>query len=378
MGRAVWLPWGAESLQCNLYTMLVGKPGDRKTSTINLADAIAKKCLAPEAFLPKNFSPETLVDEYDIETGGRPDKIWLCDDANPVLADWQGSVTGGRNAARFLELYDCKALSESYRRNRKEQESGEQRRSIPHTSTSIVFGGTFNICTSRNQITRAGLQRRFLYYVAEKHGRLILYPKQNNDEFCALVEVFSLLGKLGGPFSLSPKARQLFEKYQMDNRVRMDRSDPLDEALLSRLSSSPSQSLKIAQIFEACRSVRSGSISREIQEATLHYAIDHVDECLQATTRLDSITRRIHIANDAEVLLAKIRCDFSASTRNAAIILSRTELTSKYANHGRRNYGLNVQDLYLRLIPYLIAQGEAKVLPKEGKLERYAFRADGT
>jgi hypothetical protein len=376
MARDVWLPWAGTSLHCNLYAMLAGKPGDRKSSTIDLPEMLARKCLSPEAFLPKTFSPETLLDEYDINAGGRPDKIWICDDANATLADWQSSVTGTRNATRFLELYDCKALSESYRRNRKDKQLGAQRRYIPFTSTSIVFGATFNICTFRNQATRAGMQRRFLYYVAEGHGRMILYPQLDSAEFDNLVTEFSLLRRLAGPFSLSSAARKLFDNFQRENRVRLNDSDPLDEPLLSRLSSSPSQMLKVAMIFEACRSVRAASGSLVIQETTLRFAIDHVNECLEAAARLDSIARRIYIANDAEVLLARIRFDFRVCAKNGSIILSRTELTSKYADHGRRGRGLNVQELYTSLIPYLISRGDAKALPKAGKLERYAFRVE--
>jgi hypothetical protein len=43
-----------------------------------------------------------------------------------------------------------------------------------------------------------------------------------------------------------------------------------------------------------------------------------------------------------------------------------------------RGRGLRVQDIYLRLIPYLIGRGDAQALPKEGKLERWAFRPEAT
>jgi hypothetical protein len=378
MARAVWLPWAGGSLHCNLYAMLAGKPGDRKSSTIDLPEMLVRKLLPQEAFIPKAFSPETLIDEYDLGAGGCPDKLWICDDANATLADWQKSATGERNAARFLELYDCKHLSESYRRNRTGKKIAAQRRYIPFTSTSIVFGATFNICTFRNQTTRAGMQRRFLYYVAEGHGRKIRWPQLDQKKFDALVADFSLLQKMVGKFFLSQKALALFDDFQDENRAKMNASDPLNEPLLSRLSSSPVQTLKVAMIFEACRSAASASGSMVIQETTLQYAIDHVNGCLEAAARLDSIARRIYIANDAEVLLARIRVDFQAPQFRVknAIVLTRTELTCKYAGHGN-NRGLNVQDLYIRLLPYLISRGDAVALPKTGgKRERYAFRVE--
>jgi hypothetical protein len=177
LSRAVSLPWCGKNLCPNLFAIVVGKPGDRKSSTIDLAEIIARKALPPEAFIPLGFSPETLFDEYDKNSGGRPDKLWIMDDANPVLADWKSEVNGERNAARFLRLYDCKDLSESYRRNREKNNPTTQRRVVPQTSTSVLFGSTFSLCMFHKQAVRAGLQRRFLYYVAQTLGREILYPR---------------------------------------------------------------------------------------------------------------------------------------------------------------------------------------------------------
>jgi len=226
LGRGVWVPWSPNRLHANLFSMLAGKAGDRKSSTIDLAEAIARKTLPQEAFLPKAYSPETMFDEYEEAAGGRPDKIMICDDANSTLADWQKSTNGERIASRFLELYDCKALSESFRRNRTKKGGAEtQRRFIPETSTSVVFGATFSTCMFRSQAVRAGLQRRFLYYVAESHGRVIIWPKPNYSKLNALADSFAKLSKLSGPFSLSPDAQPLFERYQRENRALINASD---------------------------------------------------------------------------------------------------------------------------------------------------------
>jgi hypothetical protein len=90
LGRRVHFQWGIVRQVPNLFAMLAGRAGDRKTSTINVAHALAQVCLPPEAFYPKAFSPETMFDEYDTNSGGRPDKIWIDEEANRVLADWKG------------------------------------------------------------------------------------------------------------------------------------------------------------------------------------------------------------------------------------------------------------------------------------------------
>jgi hypothetical protein len=377
LGRNVWVQWMEKRLYPNLFTMLAGKPSDRKTSTLDLAELLARNSLPDEAFLSENFSPETLFDEYDPEAGGRPDKIFFIDDAKVLLADWQKSTIGQRNAARFLRLYDCKGMSENYRRNRSKGQSKEaQKRRIDETSTSVVLGATFNDCMFRDQTVRFGMQRRFLYYVAEKMARVIPYPPDCRAKLIELAHAFELLGKLAGPFTLSESAQALFEKYQYENRHQINDADPLEESLLSRLGTSPTHVLKVAQNFEACRSVYFLKENHEIQEKTLEYAIAHVAECERAIAALDSITKRIYIANDAEVLLAKIRYDFRALEKDGSIVLTKSQLTSKYAHHGSSRQGLDVQDLYLRQLPFLIGRGDAQALPKEGKLERWAFRTE--
>jgi hypothetical protein len=122
LGRRVWMHLGGVRKFPNIFALICGKPGDRKTTTIRLAAGLARQCLPETAFIPASFSPESLFDEYDAACGGRPDKIWIVDDANAVLTDWQKTCNGERAAARFLELYDCAQLSESFRRNKSDEE----------------------------------------------------------------------------------------------------------------------------------------------------------------------------------------------------------------------------------------------------------------
>jgi len=55
-----------------------------------------------------------LFDEFDTNSGGSPDKVLIADDANPILGTWTKSGYGERVGQRFLNLYDCKALLESF------------------------------------------------------------------------------------------------------------------------------------------------------------------------------------------------------------------------------------------------------------------------
>src|SRR5437660_376176 len=52
LARRVYFAWGDERIYPNIYSMLAGKAGERKSSAVNLAEKTAKAVLPPESFLP--------------------------------------------------------------------------------------------------------------------------------------------------------------------------------------------------------------------------------------------------------------------------------------------------------------------------------------
>lgn len=378
LGRRVFMPLGGGLKFSNIFSLICGKPGDRKSTTIRLAAALARLCLPANAFIPASFSPESLFDEYDENTGGRPDKLWIADDANSVLTDWQKTGNGERNATRFLELYDCGCLTESFRRNKTETATGEAKRIVAETSTSIVFGATFNVACFQGQAVRAGMARRFLYYVAERRGCDIFETTaHDHDALEALATKFKRCLEIAGQMSFAQDARKRWLEYQKENRMTMDAASPLAEELISRLASAPAQTLAVAMIFEVSMWAKRGGEWRGVLSLeALEYAIAHVAECLEAAGWLDNIANRVGIAENAEVLFERIMKDFSNQRRGQTIYVSRGDLTSKYCHDSGRRGALKPHELYNRLIPALIGQGKAALAVKDGKREVYAFRVD--
>jgi hypothetical protein len=385
LGRHVYFQWGEQQIFPNCFNMLAGKPGDRKSSIIDLAEMLARRIASESAFLPKSFSPETLFEEFSEADGGRPDKLWIVDDANAVLTDWRKAVNGERVATRFLELYDCKSISDHFRRNTDGKEG--RRRNIPQTSTSVLFGATFNIACFQGQSIREGLARRFLYYIAENHGRLIVRPRRRDySELDALAQGFRELEKVSGEMNFSARAALLWEQYQKANRYEKDQTDSLLDAKQSRLSSAPMQVLKLSMIFEATRSAKNaisplfgpgGAWRGIVEERTLSDAIEHIKGCLEAAEYLDQIANRAEIAQRAEILLAHVRRNFRSYPECPDFIfLTRTDLTRRFCNNSGRRDALKPDDLYLRLIPHLQRRSEAYRLPTKGRQEWFAFRAE--
>lgn len=380
LARRVWFPWGDGRVFPNLFTMLAGKPGDRKSSAINLAERVGRIVIEPKHFLPDAMSSEAMFDEYDEERGGAPDKILIADDANPFLGMLQKSNYGERVGQRLLNLYDCKGLGEAFRRN-KDTGEGNVRRFISQTSTSMVLGATLNICQFQGHEIRSGLQRRFLYYLAEKHGRFIPIPASVDQ--MDLGEVCTRLAKLtksqGVEFQFTPDANELWTQFQVRNRELLQR-DGLDStqiAGLSRLNGHPNHVLKIAMVFQASVWAENDSAPTGLIEATiLKSAIEHTELCLAAAQALDSIANRAQIQQDADVLLARIAVDFAERAVKGTIQLTRTDLTGRYAHHSGRKGALSPDELYLRLIPDLVRRGKAWEIPRSAKQPAFAFKLE--
>jgi hypothetical protein len=367
--RRLYISFGAGPKYPNIFSILVGRPGDRKSSTIGLAARIARRILPLEAFLPMNVSPEGLFEQYYPGSGGLPDKLWICDDANAVVGDWVSSSVGARTATRFLRLYDCQEFDEAFVRNKKSNE-GKTGRSVEETSTSVLFGSTFTVCSFQGTQIQSGLARRFLYYLADGHGRLIVRPRKY--ELGPLADTFAPLSRLSGEVDFAPTALLLWEAYQRNNRRQIAETNRFDDALNARLSTEPDHVLKIAMIFEAARAVnynrqRIAGISAE----SLELAIAHVRQNMQASAFLGRIAVRQATNEQAEIILSVVRKEFRSW--GTTIYATRTDLTQKFCHNTKRRGALTVSDLYDNILPHLQAQGECVRVLKRKKLEVYAF-----
>jgi hypothetical protein len=390
LGRNVWVPWANGPLYPNLYALLVGPPGNMKTTSIDPGENIARGVIELLAdsphfyFLSHNYSPESLFDAYF----KHPWRLLVCDDANATLIKWQNPHDGERLSSNFLTLFDGKPLSETFRRNRTEGKLESQERWTGPTSTNIVFGVTFNGCEFRGNTQRAGLQRRFLCYIAEARARKLYRPRPDEEWVGGLIKQFSLLCYLKGAFYWAPGTEALFDQYKDAIDKRIDACDILDDRTRGRLTTACAWALKLTMIFEAARlcyvarwmprdpQIVPDSPDLFLHRETLQLAIDHVEATLKAAATLDRVANRKAIAEQAQIFLAYVRTRFAANARNGSIILTRTQITDSYAHNASRRSDSPVSDIYDRLIPYLIQTGDAKLVAKEAKKEIYAFRVE--
>ena len=93
LARNVWVLWANGPLYANLYSLLIGPPDNMKTTSIDPIDPIARGVIAVEKpfyFLPHNYSPESLFDNYF----QHPHRLLVCDDANATLRGLVGRTVG--------------------------------------------------------------------------------------------------------------------------------------------------------------------------------------------------------------------------------------------------------------------------------------------
>jgi hypothetical protein len=385
LGRKAWFPWGSERIYPNLFSILAGKPGDRKSSAITLAQRLANydvpnagKVLPPSAFLTSSLSSEALFDEYDETKGGCADKLLIEDEGNVFLGNITKSQYGERVGTRLLSLYDCKPLAENFKRNTRdsEDEQPEGRRVITETSTSILLGATFNVANFSGAEIRAGLQRRFIYYLAEEHGRFLALPPQANTS-----ELLGIAGRLWGikshcrgEFRFDDEAAELWTEIQRNNRRKLKAAQ--SEAEAGRLNGEPMHILKVGMLFTV--SMQTSVIDHVITVPILEYAARHVELCNASAAFMETAGRRESIKEKAEILLARIRADYqNIIDSDGWITLSRSAITAKYAAHPERRGTLTPHEVYNQLIPALCRQRMARLVNKTGKAELWGFRSDG-
>jgi hypothetical protein len=248
---------------------------------------------------------------------------------------------------------------------------------IPETSTNVVLAGTFNVAMFPLEQIKQGIQRRFMFNVAEKLARTIEWP-----EHCGSGELAHAFGSLlafNGQIDM-PRSGAVWDfwtQYQKRNRTLLNEVGSDNEALSARLATTPTSVLKVAMLFEACMAAhaREENMPRFFSLESLQTAANYVEAHMKAAEFIDRYGARKVAQEQAELILAAIRKEFKAA-RPDTIYVTRSELTGKFCHHSRRHGALTPDDLYLRIIPELERQGEAAQVLKRGKFEVFAFRTE--
>lgn len=372
LGRNIWYDFGSKKYP-NVYAILSARPGERKSTIINLVEDLASAVLfnnTGQHFLCDANSVQSLFDEFH----DNPDRMWIIDDGNPTLHEWATSIQGAGVSKQFLRSYDCKGMSENYRRNRSE-DNDSGKRTIEATSLSLIMGCTFSALRDHRIQAKDGLKRRFLNYTSSGPARTIYDPvKPDETAWKHLVEKFRTLRALHGQVTMSQEARPTWREFQDANRKRIAETD--SEELASLLSEEPSHVLKIAMVFQAARHVVYDVPFDVISKDTLELAIDHVRGCVDASESIESANRSEALEEIEDFVYATINDPLNNYQRllgSDAILVTKSELTRRFSRQGNKSK-IKTDDLYRRIIPALVKQGLCDVHAKDGKKVIYRFK----
>jgi hypothetical protein len=357
----------------NLFNFVVGPPGIRKSTSFRLAEELAKLTLPKSALHEGSASDSALFERFEAD----PHMLQIEDEGNSLLEYWNRQGTGKELASRYLKLYDGKSWSQTFK-NQANSEGGAHRR-IDIATLSFALGGTPNTAKFAGINNASGLRRRFGYYLALTPARRIPWPEPQ-DEIETLASMFRDLKTLSGPFRFESEANILWEKIHSsfsDAVEAITAIDSVAEAKQAALSEAASRTLKLAGIFEACRWAKTGDgDGLTVRADTLQTAFDHQLACLEAADELETLGRRAAIQEQADIVLAAIRTDPKFGDVEGWHILTRSDLTSKFANNSGRAGSLTTLQLYNEIIPNLQARGLCELAEKVGRLERYQFAAE--
>jgi hypothetical protein len=307
LARKIYYPFGGP-LFPNLFNIVVTPSGLRKSTSVAFAAHIIKALLTSDRIIGGLYSEQSLFDEYHDES---PDKIWIEDDANTTFRNWSLDAAGKLVASRMLKLYDCGDWGQRYR-NQKAKGGKGSKRYIPQTSTSLLYGSTFDSARLHGIPCADGLRSRFSYYLSERRAQTIYHPKSFDSlEMDALISSIRPVLNLTGRVELAAQTEPLYRKIK----------DDLDKELEAIIGYSHQQELRRSAL-----KIRSGYCGKQ--------------------------------EDDGNYLLTK------------------TQLTYRLAPHPGRPGHLCPNELYEQIIPRLIERGQAVLVSKIAKTKTYAFNGE--
>lgn len=263
LGRRVWLPFGSARINCNMYVMLMGKAGSRKSTAIKAAvnfiksagyTKIAAGKSSKEAFLLDLAGDSNIIAAQDIlETNlfGSSNR----EDAEILIAADEFNVFVGNGNIEFLtelgNMWDYE---------------GEFKSRVKNSASACIYNPTISILagnTSTNfslafpvEAIGQGIFSRLLLIHGDKTGKHLTIPPQPNEEIHSiLIERFHLMReRITGAMTLTATAYKLLDKiYKTFPGVRDIRFESYGNRRLTHL-------IKISTILTASR------LAKEITE----------------------------------------------------------------------------------------------------------------
>lgn len=381
VGKTIYMDWYTGPLYSNLFTVLLAKPGRRKSTLVGPVTKLARKCLPRNAKMPGTTSVEKLFELFQ----SNDSRILIESEGQDILNFWNNNTNGVAVQQKILKLWDCEEFDLAYKNNSEEGEISY----VEEPFSNILIATTYESLAHNHLSSANGLWRRFLKYDSLDHSKFInKRSPEGHQEIADLALKFEPLITLkslpfDGPMKLSNDAAFLLddtikryaERYKMGTVPNdfSERANRMSQVYLTQVT----QSAKVAMIFQLSKYAKYNDPSLlEISYETMMTAFHHVEQCISLETDLIGVSALRNNQNFAHKIIADIRTEFSVSD-SEWIELNKTHLTRAFAkNPGRNNENLTVDKLYGEVLPLLIRQGLCRIKSKtgRGKPKTYEFK----
>lgn len=272
LGRQYFFQHGHKNIYPNIYCMLLGSPGTRKSTSIKLMKSILMKAGYTTIAAEKSTKEKFLLDLAGEDTGTAADVDNILDrnlfgDSNDrdasemfIMADEFNDFFGNGNLEFISLLGTLWDFSGTYKNRIKNGKSV----SIPDPTISILGGNTptgFSIAFPP-EILGQGFFSRILLIHGEPNGKRIAFPESPSEHSTAqLIEYLrEIKSRVFGPAQLTGTAKRLLNQiYQLNPKV----ADVRFESYSNR---------RFEHLLKLCLIVSSARFSTEITDGDVIYA----------------------------------------------------------------------------------------------------------
>lgn len=337
LGRGFAFNHGHFLIHPNIYSMLIGNPGTRKSTAIKLVKSLIQKAGYKTIAADKTTKEKFLVDlsGIEIEEEGKQGDIleqnlWGDEDETAkepaemfIMADEFNDFIGNGNIEFISLLGTLWDYSGTYRNRIKNSKSV----AINNPTISILGGNTptgFSLAFPTDILGQGFFSRLLLIY-GEPTGRKITFPKPPDEaETKNLVEFLKLIKhKVRGAATLTPTAEKLLDKiYRTWKGVDDVRFESYSNRRFTHL-------LKLCLVFSASR------LSSTIDEYDVIYAntvLSHTEHFMPVAlgefgkARHSDVSHKIMQVLDAAVSVLTIKDIWKAVHNDLEKMTDLTEL----------------------------------------------------
>lgn len=252
VSRRVWIEQGYFKIFPNLYIVLVGPPGNRKTSAMSIArsllrvlenvpfssDAVTKEKLTLDLY-EQTRSIENLPDQYAEQRIYAPMTVMATE-----LSEFLGANSMGM--INFLTTIYDQEVYETRTKNK-----GNVKIVGPFLNFLACTTPDWITTYLRSDVISGGFSRRAIFVLETGKAGRIPFPvvtPEAQEAWARLVEYSRALQKIAGPMEWEPEAKSFYEQWY--RKLEM----PNDETVVGYYETKHMQLLKIASLLSLSES----------------------------------------------------------------------------------------------------------------------------